>query len=236
MVPDNPEMPSAFRVLMSSFVKLHSTVVDSVNEEVKRTMSIRIPKSVTNRTCVERQRRSSISSFESGSMFSSRQNSKASIYGEEEKQEEETQDKLVVYIDGPFGSPSSHIFLAQHVVLVCTGIGVTPYASIMQSIMMRSNCKEMKIKKLDLIWVNRDQEAVEWFIKLLRRLETEENVKLANGSRRQRFLDIQVYFTQTLMTKDPKSLVMKLALKKFYEKAIQIIIGENVVLKLLFLD
>ena len=44
---------------------------------------------------------------------------------------------LVVYIDGPFGAPTSQIFRAQHAVLIGTGIGVTPFASILQSIMHR---------------------------------------------------------------------------------------------------
>ncbi|KAL1449401.1 hypothetical protein MTO96_043978 [Rhipicephalus appendiculatus] len=38
---------------------------------------------------------------------------------------------LTVRIDGPYGSPSSHIFRAQHAVLVAAGIGVTPFASIL---------------------------------------------------------------------------------------------------------
>jgi predicted ferric reductase len=42
-----------------------------------------------------------------------------------------------IFIDGPYGAPSSHIFKAQHAVLVGTGIGVTPFASILQSIMHR---------------------------------------------------------------------------------------------------
>ena len=42
-----------------------------------------------------------------------------------------------MYIDGPFGAPASNIFRAHHAVLVGTGIGVTPFSSILQSIMRR---------------------------------------------------------------------------------------------------
>ncbi len=42
-----------------------------------------------------------------------------------------------IAIDGPYGAPSSHIFRAQHAVLIGAGIGVTPFASILQSIMHR---------------------------------------------------------------------------------------------------
>ena len=44
---------------------------------------------------------------------------------------------LDIYIDGPFGSPSSNIYQAEHAVLVGTGIRVTPFASILQSIAHR---------------------------------------------------------------------------------------------------
>ena len=42
-----------------------------------------------------------------------------------------------VYIDGPYGTPSTHIFQAEHAVLIGAGIGVTPFASILQSIMIK---------------------------------------------------------------------------------------------------
>ena len=44
---------------------------------------------------------------------------------------------LDIYIDGPFGSPLNNIYRAEHAVLVGTGIGVTPFASILQSIAHR---------------------------------------------------------------------------------------------------
>lgn len=40
-------------------------------------------------------------------------------------------------MDGPYGTPSSRIFQASHAVLIAAGIGVTPFASILQSIMYR---------------------------------------------------------------------------------------------------
>ena len=65
---------------------------------------------------------------------------------------------LVVYIDGPHSAPSSTIFSAEHAVLVATGIGVTPFASILQSIVARFRKRRSlgDLKKVDFIWVNRD--------------------------------------------------------------------------------
>merc|ERR1712117_714041 len=92
---------------------------------------------------------------------------------------------LEIYVDGPFGSPSSNIYRAEHAVLVGTGIGVTPFASILQSISHRyleikQSCPScsyswtnnleasmFNLKKVDFIWINRDQNSFEWFVNLL---------------------------------------------------------------------
>ncbi|GIX91341.1 NADPH oxidase 5 [Caerostris extrusa] len=44
-----------------------------------------------------------------------------------------SQEPLRIFLDGPYGSPTRHIFQARHAVLIATGIGVTPFASILQS-------------------------------------------------------------------------------------------------------
>lgn len=41
------------------------------------------------------------------------------------------------YVDGPFGTPTRQIFASEHAVLIGAGIGITPFASILQSIMYR---------------------------------------------------------------------------------------------------
>ncbi|MPC25224.1 NADPH oxidase 5 [Portunus trituberculatus] len=45
--------------------------------------------------------------------------------------------KIEVHVDGPYGTPSTRIFTVTHAVLIGAGIGVTPFASILQSVMMR---------------------------------------------------------------------------------------------------
>ena len=47
------------------------------------------------------------------------------------------------FIDGPYGTSSREIFDSDHAVLVASGIGVTPYASILQSIMHRYTASKM---------------------------------------------------------------------------------------------
>lgn len=41
------------------------------------------------------------------------------------------------YVDGPYGTPTRQIFASEHAVLIGAGIGITPFASILQSIMYR---------------------------------------------------------------------------------------------------
>lgn len=39
------------------------------------------------------------------------------------------------FVDGPYGTPTRQIFASEHAVLIGAGIGITPFASILQSIM-----------------------------------------------------------------------------------------------------
>ncbi len=139
---------------------------------------------------------------------------------------------LKVYIDGPYGSPSSHIFRTQHAVMIATGIGVTPFASILQSIMQKhikskQNCPNccyswynqipsnvMKLRKVDFVWINRDQKSFEWFVELLSELEIQQ----AELGQKDRFLDIHMYITSALHKSDIKAIGLQLALDLMHEK------------------
>jgi hypothetical protein len=78
---------------------------------------------------------------------------------------------IKVFVDGPFGTSSRRIFDSEHAVLISAGIGVTPFASILQSLWYKysnslkkcSKCSHewydaidmKKFKKVDFIWTNR---------------------------------------------------------------------------------
>ena len=57
-----------------------------------------------------------------------------------------------MYIDGPYGTPSNHIFEAEHAVLISSGIGVTPFASILQSIMNRFKLSKQICPNCEHVW------------------------------------------------------------------------------------
>lgn len=76
-----------------------------------------------------------------------------------------------VLIDGPYGAPSQHIFEAEHAVLIAAGIGITPFASILQSIMCRYRNLRHKCPKCDYIWDN--PQTNEPFVKKVRKEKTD---------------------------------------------------------------
>ena len=48
-----------------------------------------------------------------------------------------TQAVVPVYLDGSYGTPSSNIFESKNAILIGSGIGVTPFAAILKSILLR---------------------------------------------------------------------------------------------------
>ena len=81
---------------------------------------------------------------------------------------------LEVYVDGPYGSPSAAIFASRVAVLIGGGIGVTPFASVLESIVLRGNGgspRASRLEKAYFYWLNRDQYSFEWFVELLGALE-----------------------------------------------------------------
>ena len=79
---------------------------------------------------------------------------------------------LPVEIRGPFGAPSTRIFRSQCAVLIGAGIGVTPFASILRSILDRKEKgEELTLQKVYFFWLNRDRRSFEWFTDMLAEIE-----------------------------------------------------------------
>lgn len=88
---------------------------------------------------------------------------------------------LVAHLDGPYGTPSNHIFQSRHAVLIGAGIGVTPFASVLESIVMRAQGKGQEpsaLQKVHFFWLARDQYSFEWFTALLEYLESIDQGRL----------------------------------------------------------
>ncbi len=95
--------------------------------------------------------------------------------------------RIPVMFVGPYGTPSNRIFKAKHAILIGAGIGVTPFASILRSILHRRLAKEpMKLERVHFFWLNRGQRSFEWFADLLSDLEARKLRDL---------FDINIYMT-----------------------------------------
>ena len=121
-------------------------------------------------------------------------------------------EPFMVYVDGPHGAPSISLFMAEHAVLVATGIGVTPFASILQSLLVRYTRGDSlgAVKRVDFIWVNRDYRSLQWFLLLLRNIEE---------SSLQNILDIQLFITAAPRSDKTETLSLALALELLYAKS-----------------
>jgi len=83
-------------------------------------------------------------------------------------------------LDGPHGTPSAQIVEARVAVLIGAGIGVTPFASVLESIMLRARSGDapLNLEKVHFVWLNRDAYAFEWFGELLMQLEAMDDREL----------------------------------------------------------
>jgi predicted ferric reductase len=96
--------------------------------------------------------------------------------------------EMPAMLQGPYGSPSTRIFSSRHAVLIGAGIGVTPFASILQSIVARHHDgQEMKLEKVHFFWLYRGQKTYEWFSEMLGQID----------ALRLRLLEINIYLTDT---------------------------------------
>jgi predicted ferric reductase len=97
---------------------------------------------------------------------------------------EAKRDLKGAYIDGPYGSPTAHLFASRVAVLIGAGIGVTPFASVLESIVLRSNepaeKRTSKVEWVHFFWLNKDQYSFEWFRALLSKLEELDKRQVLN--------------------------------------------------------
>lgn len=67
-----------------------------------------------------------------------------------------------IFVNGPFASPADSFEDYDYLVLVASGIGVTPFIGILKEVSRRSS-EETKIKRVDLAWAVPDSYSLRWF-------------------------------------------------------------------------
>ncbi|XP_062873232.1 NADPH oxidase 4 [Trichomycterus rosablanca] len=70
-----------------------------------------------------------------------------------------------LYVDGPFGTASEEVFDYEVSVCVAGGIGVTPFACVLQTLL--DDWRQYKLQRLYFVWVCRDLQCFQWFADLL---------------------------------------------------------------------
>jgi predicted ferric reductase len=94
----------------------------------------------------------------------------------------------LAYVDGPYGSASRDLLKVEHAIAIAGGIGVTPFASVLQSLRLRAAnpARRPVLRKLHFVWLAGDQHAFQWFRDLLRALERRDQGRV---------LDLHIFMT-----------------------------------------
>ncbi|KAI7161677.1 NADPH oxidase [Hortaea werneckii] len=115
-------------------------------------------------------------------------------------------------IDGPYGAPAEDVFENEVAVLIGTGIGVTPWASILKNIwhMRLSPNPPKRLRRVEFIWVCKDTTSFEWFQALLSSLEAQsmQMTGPAGEGGETEFLRIHTYLTQKMDIDTAQNIVL----------------------------
>ena len=114
-----------------------------------------------------------------------------------------------IKIDGPYGAPAEDVFENEIAVLIGTGIGVTPWASILKNIwhMRLSPNPPRRLRRVEFIWVCRDTSSFEWFQALLASLEA-QSMGAPGAAQGDDFLRIHTYLTQRMDVDTAQNIVL----------------------------
>ena len=95
-----------------------------------------------------------------------------------------------VRIQGPFGGGNQDWYKFEVAVMIGAGIGVTPYASILNDLVFGTSTNRysgVACKKVYFLWITQSHRQFEWFIDVLREVEKKDVTNV---------LEIHIFITQ----------------------------------------
>ncbi|GJJ70372.1 ferric-chelate reductase [Entomortierella parvispora] len=97
----------------------------------------------------------------------------------------------LIKIDGPYGGPKEDVLTYDHAVLIGTGNGITTFSGILRHIWFRhQETQSSRLQTLDLYWISRDANKLDWFQALFSMEKTLELFRTG-------LIRIHIYFTST---------------------------------------
>lgn len=124
---------------------------------------------------------------------------------------------FVIRIDGPFGAPAQNYKEYQTLLLIGAGIGVTPFASVLNDMldtMKQHKClrcglasipKGVKTRKIYFFWSVRSRKEASWFKHVLEAISHEDEEDL---------IEINIHITSIRNAKDVRCMMFRLAQTK----------------------
>lgn len=111
-------------------------------------------------------------------------------------------------IDGPYAAPTSSIYRSKVAILIAGGIGVTPFASVLHSLLVADKRRKTSMEQMVYFhWLNRSQKSYEWFVDLLSRAEGQLGDK-----------HFKLFIHLTSLTRDLSNIAMQISLDAYREK------------------
>ena len=122
-----------------------------------------------------------------------------------------------IYLKGPYGAPSQHYNDYKHLMVISTGVGATPFASILRHLSHKIKADSeagVKTKSITFYWVNRKPSSQSWLNGLIRELQADEVTR--------ELIKIKMYFTSPHEKYDFRSLLLWKGLEILHKEGVAI--------------
>ena len=118
-----------------------------------------------------------------------------------------------VSVMGPYGAPSQHYKDFKHIMIFCTGVGATPFASILRELVNRAIQQEdLQEYSIGFFWMCRNPSNHGWLSKLFADLQSQDKAK--------QIIDIHMFFTGPQNKNDLRMNLLWSGLNKIHEKGV----------------